>query len=255
MRIYRLTKNAGCLACLILLSAILINSPVKAQIDDLLKMTPLPVPAAPVNPEFDFLISWRAINYVPADYKGKILASKNSDIEISFDLLNKGKFIDISGQKIEWRLNNDFLKSGAGLKTIKFTAVKNRDQFVEISIPDYKDSKYKITNLGAVITIPLSSPEIVINTPYPKKKIGIGENLFRALPYFFNIADISQLKIDWNIDGLKPVGQINGTDILRFTASTKGQAAEGANVSIAVSAKNPADQLEFAQSYINLDIK
>jgi hypothetical protein len=207
------------------------------------------------NPNFDFLISWRAINYVPSDYQGKILPSNGSAIEISFDVLDKGKFVNISNQNIEWSLNNNLIKSGIGLKTIRFVATNNNDQRINISIPQYKDSKYQAADLGAVITIPLSSPKIVINAPYPNKIMGLGENLFQALPYFFNISNLGQLQFSWNVNGAESSNQTTNSDILRLTASSQGQAAIGTNTSITVSAKNSVNQMEFAQSYINLGIK
>ena len=63
------------------------------------------------NPNFEYIISWRALNYVPANYKGKVLATDNSNIEISFDAVNQGKIVDLSKQKVEWRLNNNIINS------------------------------------------------------------------------------------------------------------------------------------------------
>ena len=51
-----------------------------------------PIVYAQASPEF--LISWRAVNYVPADYQGKILPSKSSPIEAGFDLVDKNKIVD-----------------------------------------------------------------------------------------------------------------------------------------------------------------
>jgi hypothetical protein len=209
------------------------------------------------DPEFDFIISWKAINYVPADYKGKILVSKNSDIEISFDVLDNSKFIDISEQEVKWYINNNLLESGVGLKTIKFTVVDNKDQFVEISIPNYNDSKYKNADLGAIITIPSARPEVVINAPYQNKtmNINIKENIFQVLPYFFGISNLNQLKIDWTVNGADIIGETNRPDILNLTMDTKGGVEEGFNIDIRVFVQNLADQLQFTRDYINLNVK
>lgn len=208
----------------------------------------------PTNPAFDFMISWRAVNYVPANYQGKIMPNKNSSIEISFDALDQGKFVDLSKQNIIWYLNDNLLQSGVGLKTIKFTA-SQINPVISISIPSYKDTKYSAGDLEGLITIPTISPKIVINTPYPGKAIKIGDNLFQALPYFFNILNPNQLSIGWSVDGAETAGQPGNADILNLTTATQGNPAAGANVSIKTIAQNPADQFEFAQSYINLDIK
>ncbi len=206
------------------------------------------------NPNFDFLISWKAINYVPADYKGKILPSKNSTIQISFDVLDSGKFINISKQQVEWYLNDNLIKSGVGLKSITFTASTNSN-VIEILIPNYTDSKYSAAQINTIITIPIASPEIVIKAPYPNKNITIGDNLFQVLPYFFNINTLNQLKVDWEVDGVKNSGTADRQDILNLTTTSQGQAATGTNVGIKAFVQNLTNQFEFAQNYINLNIK
>jgi len=213
-----------------------------------------PILTSLTNPDFDFLISWKATNYVPADYKGKILPSKNSPVQISFDVLDNGKFVNIANQQIEWYLNDSLIKSGAGLKSILFTPISNSN-VIEILIPNYNDTKYKAAELSAVITIPLASPEVVINAPFPNKSISIGDSSFQVLPYFFNINTINQLKIDWDVDGTKNSGQANRQDILNLTTTSQGQAAVGTNIGIKAFVQNILNQFEFAQNYINLNIK
>ena len=250
MKILGFIKQYGFhLFCLVLFGSFLALS-ANAQ-----QLTKTPVLTMPTNPQFDYLISWRAVNYVPADYQGKILPAKNSTIEASFDVLDNGKFVDISKQNIVWYLNNNLLKSGVGLKTVRFSAAQNTDQVLDITIPNYQDAKYKIADVGTLITVPISSPQIVINAPYPGKAIRIGDNLFQALPYFFNITNPNQLKISWDVDGAQTAGQQGNADILNLTSATQGSAAEGANVGIKVTAQDQADIFSFAQHYINLDIK
>src|SRR3989344_5475428 len=45
-----------------------------------------------------FFITWRAQNYAPANYSGKILPAANSPVTASFEILNPltGKFVDLS---------------------------------------------------------------------------------------------------------------------------------------------------------------
>lgn len=213
----------------------------------------------PDDPNFEFMISWKAINYVPASFFGKILVGDSSTIKISFDAIDKGKFVDLSNQNIEWYLNDKLINFGKGLKSVIFTSAQNADQEVKIVVPNYSGTvngkTYKSVVLTALTTIPISSPEIVIDAPYFNKQISIGEKTFQALPYFFNIQNINQLKITWNVDGTETSGQANRQDILTILTSTEGQVAEGMNIGIKVFAQNPANQFEFAQSYINLDIR
>ena len=214
----------------------------------------IPALTLPTNPNFDLLISWRATNYVPANYQGKIMPSNNSSIEVSFDALNQGKFVDLSKQNIIWYLNDNFLQSGIGLKSVKFTA-SQLNPVISISIPNYKDSKYSAGDIEGVITIPTTSAKVVIDAPYPAKAIKIGDNLFQALPYFFNVADLGQLNFNWNVDGSDVAGQSGNANILKLTTATEGSPVAGANTSINVTAQNPASNFEFARNYINLDIK
>jgi len=207
------------------------------------------------NPNFEYIISWRSLGYVPADYKGKILASDNASIEISFDAVNQGKIVDLSKQTIEWRLNNNLITSGTGLKSIKFIADQSASQVITITVPNYSDAKYKIAELNAATTITLVPPELVIKAPYPNKQTVVGEKTFQALPYFFNISNINQLNINWEVNGAKTTNESDRPDIFDLVLSTQGEVAEGASVGIKAFAQNIANQFEFAQNYINLNLR
>jgi hypothetical protein len=214
----------------------------------------LPSLALPETPDYNFLISWKANNYVPSDYQGRIMPSKNSEVEVSFDLLDKGTIIDISKQQINWNLNHRSLRSGIGLQSIKITFNSNSEQLLEIELPDYKDAKYKMAYLDYFIKIPGRAPEVVINAPYPNNIIKIGQNPFQALPYFFNITNLGQLKFEWSVDGQKQTNS-QYPHILGLDLSSLSQPQEGSNTSIEVFTQNLSNQLEFATQNINLDIK
>ncbi len=206
------------------------------------------------TPNFDFLVSWTATNYVPSDFKGKILPSKNSPVQISFDVLDGNKFVNIANQQVDWYLNDSLIKSGVGLKSIVFIPTRNTS-IIDIVIPAYTDAKYNAAEINTVITIPMATPEVVIHAPYANKNISLGDNVFQVLPYFFNISNVGQLKVDWEIDGVKNSGEANRPDILNLTATSQGEAAAGANIGIKAFVQNLANQFEFAQNYINLNIK
>lgn len=207
------------------------------------------------NPNFDYIISWRSLSYVPAEYKGKIMASDNATIEISFDAVNQGKIVDLLKQTVEWRLNNNLITSGIGLKSIKFAADQNTDQVITITVPNYSDSRYKMAELNAATTITLIPPELVIKAPYPNKQTTVGEKLFQALPYFFNISDIKQLSINWEVNGSKTANQSDRSDLFSVALATQGEVAQGASVGIKAFAQNITNQFEFAQNYINLNLR
>jgi hypothetical protein len=249
MIIFNLFKKYGILLVSLALLGSLFSFPAGAQ------TTPkIPTITLPTNPNFDLVISWRATNYVPANYQGKIMPSNNSSVVVSFDALDQGKFVDLSKQNIIWYLGDNFLQSGIGLKSVKFT-VNQLNPVISISIPNYKDAKYSAGDIEGVITIPTTSAKVVIDAPYPAKAIKIGNNLFQALPYFFNISNLNQLNISWSVDGSDVSSQSGNASILNLTTATQGSPAVGANTSINVTAQNPASDFEFARGYINLDIK
>ena len=208
------------------------------------------------NPNFEFLVSWRAINFVPSDYKGRIIPSKNSIIEISFDLLDSnGKFVDVSKQQINWNIDRNSFKSGAGLKSIVTTFDKVSTKLIEIELPNYNDKTYTGAYLNKFVNIPAVSPEVIINAPYPNKTIGIKQNAFQAIPYFFGISSLSQLNFAWEVDGRKMDNDPGYPSIFAIDLTSQGSPESGATTMIKVLVKNITDQLEFASKSINLDIK
>lgn len=207
------------------------------------------------NPNFEFLVSWRAINFVPSDYQGKIIPSKNSIIEISFDLLDNGKFVDVSKQQINWNIDRDSFKSGVGLKSIITTFDKVSTKLVEIELPNYSDKIYAGAYLNKFVNIPAVSPEVVINAPYPNKTISVKQNAFQAVPYFFGISNLSQLSFEWTVDGQKMDNDPSYPSILALDLTSQGSPESGANILIKVLAKNITDLFEFAAKTINLNIK
>ncbi|MCL5017082.1 MAG: hypothetical protein M1155_00230 [Patescibacteria group bacterium] len=242
-------KNASSLAYLAILG-MLIGSSANAQVAPNIPS----ITTTPINPNFDFLISWRATNYVPANYPGKVMPTIGSSVEVSFDCLDQGKFVDLSEQNILWYLGDNLLQSGVGLKSVKFTVNQVNPQ-ISISIPKYKDAKYPMGDLEGLTTIPTTQAKAVINAPYPARTIKVGTNPLQAIPYFFNVSDPSQLNISWNVDGSDVSGQSGNPSILNLTTTTQGNPAVGANTGINITIQNPASYYEFARNYVNLDIK
>lgn len=251
MNIFCSTKKYYVFVVFLSLFCIFSSSLVSAQLTTQLPETTL----STQNPNFEFLVSWRAINYVPSDYQGRIIPSKNSIIEISFDLLDKGKFVDISKQQINWNIDRNSFKSGVGLKSIVTTFDKAATKLIEIEIPDYNDRTYTGAYLNKFINIPAVSPEIVINAPYPNKTIGIRQNSFQAIPYFFGISNLGQLKFEWSVDEQKVNTDLAYPSILAIDLTSQGSPKSGTNTLIKVLVRNITDTMEFASKTINLNIK
>lgn len=203
----------------------------------------------------DFLVSWRAINYVPADYQGKILPSKSSQVEIAFDLIDKNKMVDLSKFSVNWFLNENLLAAGTGLKTTSFTANGNLNQRIRITV-----SGYAPNDLDYAFTIPGSNPEVIIDTKVPLKVIQNQNWLpfqnynFEAKPFFFNINSPGDLKFNWRLNNQLVPGAPTDAGILNLNLQSEGTPKQ-TQLTVSVGASNAFNQLEFAGKLINFIVK
>lgn len=191
-----------------------------------------------------FLVSWRAINYVPADYQGKILPSESTPIEVSFDLIDGNKIANLSQSDISWHVNNKFLRSAPGLKTITLNSLLN-GQSIRITVSDYKRQDWDYT-----FDIPAVRPELTINSRTVSQKLKLGEYLLAALPYFFNVTNQNEIIFQWNINNQAPANQAENPGILSLKLTSQGTPKE-AEIPIQATAQNAFRQLEFASRKIN----
>lgn len=194
-----------------------------------------------------FIVSWKATNYVPADFRGKILPSRTSLVEIGFDLIDGNKIADLSKNEINWHLNNNFLRLGTGLKTISFQAQPS-GQTVRITI-----SGYKGRDLTYNTSIPTANPELTIDAKTVSRNLKLGDYILKALPYYFNAANLSGINISWLINGQIPAEQIS-PDAVYLNLNSQGTPQE-TDFPISVSAQNILNQLEMASRKINFIIR
>ena len=149
----------------------------------------------------EFILTWKAANYAPSGYQGRVFPTSDTKVDAALELIDGGKLANLSGAEIRWYVNNNLQKSGAGLKTFTFNADGTRgDQTLRVSINDYRG-----LTLEKTITIPLASPELVIDG---------GPNAFRALPYFFNFGDVRKANFTWSANGAEVAGDPNNPDVL-----------------------------------------
>lgn len=204
--------------------------------------------------EPQFLISWSAQNYVPSWYSGKILPSKGTPVFVSFELIDNGKIVNLSKEKIRWYLNDKMMlneDSGLGVKSFYFinNNYYNQDIEIRISLPDYKNQP-----LNKIISIPVVSSDVAIDASYPNRQINTGKNEINAYPFFFNVSDIGGLSFDWEIDnGSAQEGENTSSQKLELNVDQK--APSGFSMDIKVTVKNLLDQLQFAVKNIRLTIR
>lgn len=199
----------------------------------------------------EFIVSWKAGSFAPSDYLGKIFPTKNTSVEIGFDLIDENKFVNLSNYTIYWFLDGKLIKKGKGLKGIDFkTTQLNNDHLVRITVVNYKGN-----DLDKTVVVPVVSPEVVINLPYPNNEaIKAGQTIFRAFVYFFNVSKLTDLSFDWSVDNQKiSKGKAVRPDILKLEINANNLPSPALNLSVAV--KNISENFEMASNSKNLKIK
>lgn len=200
-------------------------------------------------PEREIILSWQALNFFPANYKGKPLATPFSPVRVGVELIENGKFVDISQYSITWRLDNAFLGKGINLKETSFLVKKSPgdSHFVHVSV-----EKDGIKNESS-IRIPVSPQTIVVDIPYPGHTIKADvENPIRAIPYFFNVQSLNEISFYWQVNERKEGGGSNNTLILKTGVP---QTNDQRVIEITASAQNNKNLLEFAKSKVWLNVE
>ncbi len=206
---------------------------------------------AQISPQF--LVSWQTQSYAPGWYTGKIFPTQGSSVEISFELIDSGKIVDLSATKVRWYVNDKLVQNeqnGLGLKYLK-TIVPNyagQEMEIRITIVDYKGQV-----LNNTIRIPVVKPEVVIDAPYPGNKVSFGSNFFEAIPFFFNIKNLGNLSFEWTFNNKKSEQPAEDPQI--FNLNISSQIASGSVGNILVTVKNFLKELEFASKNLQITIK
>ncbi len=193
-----------------------------------------------------FMVSWQAKTYVPSWYQGKIFPTKDSMVEVRFELIDNNKIADLSREKIRWYVNDDLMKNeenGLGIKSLKFLMPDYPSQTSEVRIQIFHYKNGEI--LDKIIRIPSMSPEIVIDSAYPNNEINVGSSIFYAWPFFFNVANLNQLSIDWSAMGEKAENYEG--DPWQMNLEIDQKMPKGTEINISAFVKNIFEDLEFAR--------
>ncbi len=180
----------------------------------------------------EFMLTWKAGDYAPADYRGKVLPSDGSRIDVAFELIDGGRFASLGATTINWRVNGDPYKTGLGVKIISFAADATKgDQVVTVSFT------YRGVALEKTVTIPVVKPEVVVTGGVP---------IFRALPYFFNFTSLDQAKFSWTVNGAETEASDKNPDVAAL-----GNLASGVTVNLEATVQNLLKPLEIAKGSLN----
>lgn len=203
----------------------------------------------------EFLVSWRASSYVPADYQGKVLPSSGSRVDIGFDLVDKNKTVDLSRRNITWFLGQNFLRSGVGLKKLSVDLTDNRTQTVRITVGDYNNE-----DLDHVFLLPVAEPEAIISvkTPYETARnqtfLPLKNHLLEARPFFFNVSSLGGLQFKWRINGNLVSGEAESPNFLNLDLASEG-APQLTEVNVSLGVSNLLNDLELAGKSLNFVIE
>ncbi|MCX6813990.1 MAG: hypothetical protein NT078_02160 [Candidatus Azambacteria bacterium] len=214
----------------------------------------------------DFDLTWDASSQAPASYRGKLLPTQNSIINVSAmpfvyqpgtkTLVNNSNLI------FNWTVDDKFSAGNSGIGKSNFLlrildfAGASKSVRLEIKTPDNTVSVIKS------VIIPIVRPQTLIYFVDPKTNFpysGALKNLiikpmnlnFIAQNYFFN-ASSKDLKWQWFINNNEVTGKGEKPWLASLNLSNISQPL---SIQIQTIVKNPVNDLETTQSTINLEIK
>ncbi|MBI4159957.1 hypothetical protein HY504_02225 [Candidatus Wolfebacteria bacterium] len=199
-----------------------------------------------------FMTSWRAESYVPAWYGGKVFPIKDTPVEISFELVENGRIVDLRRTAVRWYINDTLMRneeSGLGIKSLRFVNQNYPGQGVDvhISLPNYKGQP-----LDAILRIPVLSPEVVVENARPTRDMARGDMKFRAIPFFFNVGLRDDLGVSWRAAN-QPAEY--GDDPWRLSVGLDAEVPSGFPIDIQVAVNNFLNELEFANNALTVQVR
>lgn len=195
-----------------------------------------------------FLVSWKAQNYVPGFYSGRVLPSKDSLITIGFDIVNSNRLVDVSKYGVSWYMDGKNIDSGIGKKSVSVINPGTQPT-IRIEISGYSED-----DLVHSFTLPTVKPETVIDSRNPSGLTSLGENIFEALPYFFNSNSLRNISIRWDIDGRIVNGNPENPEFIVLDFSSEATPSQ-TKIGLSAFAQNIQSQFEFAAKKINFTVR
>ncbi|MDP3901646.1 MAG: hypothetical protein Q8Q37_01550 [bacterium] len=188
-----------------------------------------------------FMVNWKANDYVAPDYLGKILPTRNTKVDVGFELIDNNRPLNLSNYQIRWYVNDKLRTSGSGKKGFSFNinAITHSPQIIKIIVVNYRE-----TDLEKTFVIPVVNPEVHLQS--------LGDYKFGVRPFFFNVININNINFRWTvnnsvIDKLGDQPNVLDLGIQNYNI--------GDIINLEVSVNNPFNKLETAATSINLNIK
>lgn len=215
----------------------------------------------------DVDLTWITNAKAPITYKAKIMPTQNSLITVSALPL-----IYIPGTKTKinpnnliynWKLDGklDTERSGINKSSINFRASNffGNSHIIRLEVKTGDNA----ISLSKDAIIPITRPQILLHFSDTKTNLSIGAALknlttkpanfnFIAQTYFFNVLE-KNLKWQWFINNTEVDSEGGKPWFAKLNLKNKN--LEQFSTKIQVTAKNPSNELEAAQSTVNLEIK
>ncbi len=198
--------------------------------------------------DIDFITSWRARSYVEPTYLGRVLPTYGTPVEVSFEMLENNKPVNLSNQIINWVVDNAPFRSGPGLQNITFPAdplQAGSEHVVKIAVTDYKGS-----DRTRLVRIPIRRPEAVIKTPFTRGEAGPGTYELKTRLFYWNITNPNDLAYIWSSNG-EGAGDAAGPNII-LTISPQAQPYP---LRLSLNIRSRANDLETATINLSLVVK
>lgn len=193
----------------------------------------LPVQAQ--APQGQALMTWQALNFYPADFRGKALPTEGSRVAVSVAFTESGRFRDLSRVTIRWYIDGTFAARGTGLTEFPFTVTgRNGDtQVVRAAIEFSANSRFESS-----VIIPVGSRRLALRSSAEGTLVPDTDAGFEAFPYFFNVASLSDLIFFWSVNGVR-VSKVNGSALSLTVPHTAGP------LEVSVIAQGARDLIEY----------
>lgn len=145
-----------------------------------------------------FILSWKASSYVPGTYAGKPLPISGSQLTFGADLFINNRLQDADQAFFSWYLDENLQQTGYGVQIFSFPVSQLNGSYHLIRLEvSYLGRGY---NENAYVSV--VGPQLVVTKDgAPRGIIEPGMNVFRAIPYFFNIKWLDNLSFNWVVNG------------------------------------------------------
>ena len=183
--------------------------------------------------EPQFLISWKPSVYAPNWYEGKLFPTKDSALQVSFELIDqsstsKGKIISIKDREVRWYIGSDLVRKGNGLQSIiiKNSLFAGSTIDLRIAVDFYDPDTGSQYFTEKYFSIPVVDRKLVLarrsmnNTFSPRSQA-----TWYALPFFFS-SDPRTLNLTWTVNG-QAVNSVSDSPFsLSIQSGDAGQAVD-----------------------------